>query len=127
MTVSPGFTADEIRGFVEEYACLEHGSKGAWLTAHSISRWRMSRWVRAYHYGDLDSGLIPRKGARITMRSTKLQAERALEAANARIASLEAKVHELEQVNDVLGKAIGLLHDLNAQEPNAIQSNELSS
>ena len=37
----------------------------------------------------------------------------------AEVARLQARVRELEATNDALGKAIGLLHEMNAQEPDA--------
>ena len=37
----------------------------------------------------------------------------------AELARLQARVRELEQANEALGKAIGLLHAMNAQEPGA--------
>lgn len=37
----------------------------------------------------------------------------------AELAHLRKRVHELEQANEALGKAIGLLHAMNAQEPDA--------
>jgi hypothetical protein len=35
------------------------------------------------------------------------------------MAHLRARVHELEPTNEALGKAIGLLHAMNAEEPDA--------
>jgi hypothetical protein len=37
----------------------------------------------------------------------------------AELAHLRARVHELEATNEALGKAIGLLHAVNAEEPDA--------
>jgi hypothetical protein len=37
----------------------------------------------------------------------------------AELAWLRARVHELEATNEALGKAIGLLHAMNAEEPDA--------
>ena len=37
----------------------------------------------------------------------------------AELARLRARVGELEQTNEALGKAIGLLHAMNAEEPDA--------
>lgn len=34
-----------------------------------------------------------------------------------RIKDLEGEVRQLEEANEILGKAIGLLHDKNAQKP----------
>jgi hypothetical protein len=44
-------------------------------------------------------------------------AERA--AHDAEVAKLNARVRELEQTNEALGKAIGLLHQMSEQEPAA--------
>jgi hypothetical protein len=38
------------------------------------------------------------------------------------VAKLNARVRELEQTNEALGKAIGLLHQLNEQEPGAART-----
>ena len=37
----------------------------------------------------------------------------------AELDQLRARVHELEVTNEALGKAIGLLHAMNAEEPDA--------
>ena len=37
----------------------------------------------------------------------------------AELARLQARVRELEATNEALGKAIGLLHEMNAHEPDA--------
>jgi hypothetical protein len=38
---------------------------------------------------------------------------------DAELARLQARVRELETTNEALGKAIGLLHEMNVQEPDA--------
>jgi transposase-like protein len=52
-------------------------------------------------------------------KRTALEKERAAERAAhaAEVARLNSRLHELEETNDALGKAIGLLHKLNEQEP----------
>ena len=54
-------------------------------------------------------------------QSTAVARERARERAahEAEVARLNARVRELEQSNEALGKAIGLLHVMNEQEPAA--------
>ncbi|MBB4138896.1 hypothetical protein BKA10_000690 [Microbacterium invictum] len=37
MTISPGFTAAEIRELVHEYQVQPHGQKGPWLDARGVS------------------------------------------------------------------------------------------
>ena len=44
MAVSVGFTVEEIREFVLEYQALPQGSKGAWLSARSVSYWQLRPW-----------------------------------------------------------------------------------
>jgi hypothetical protein len=40
------------------------------------------------------------------------------------VEQLKERIHELEGTNDVLGKAIGLLHELNVSEPDAKTTSE---
>lgn len=122
MTISPGFTVAEIREFVHEYEVQPYGTKAAWLAARDVSYKRLSRWREAVFEGDLDRGLIPREGSPMTIppvKRTVLERERARERAAqaAEVARLSARVRELEDTNDVLGKAIGLLHTMSEQEP----------
>ena len=122
MTISPGFTAAEIRELVHEYQLQPHGRKGSWLAARAVSYRCLRRWQAAVFEGDLDRELIPRQGSPVTIppsMRTALEKERARERAahEDEVARLTARVHELEDVNDVLGKAIGLLHTMNAHEP----------
>jgi len=124
VTVSSGFTAVEIRERVHEYQLLRHGQKGSWLAERGISPERMRRWRNAVYEGDLDRGLVPRDGGAMTVppgRRTALEKARAAERAaqEAEVARLTARVQELEQTNEALGKAIGLLHALSGQEPGA--------
>lgn len=124
MTVSVGFTAAEIREFVLEYQALPQGSKGPWLSARDVSYWQLRRWLSAVFEGDLDRALIPREGSRMTLppsNRTSIARARAAERAahDAEVAKLQARVRELEQTNEALGKAIGLLHQMSEQEPAA--------
>ena len=124
LTISPGYTTVEIREFVHEYQLQPHGTKGAWLAARDVSYERLRRWRDAVFEGDLDRGLIPREGSGMTVspgKRTALEKERARERAaqEAEVAKLTARVRELEGTNEALGKAIGLLHAMNEQEPTA--------
>lgn len=79
VTVSVGFTAEQIREFVHEYEVQPFGGKGVWLAARGVSYDRLRRWQSAVFEGDVE--------------------------------------RELEAVNNSLGKAIGLLHQMSEQEP----------
>jgi hypothetical protein len=122
MTVSVGFTAVEIREFVHEYYVQSHGQKMAWLAAQGVSYDRLKRWRATVFEGDLDRRLVPREDDVMTVPSPKrtaLEKARAAERAAhaAEVAKLNERIRQLEGTNDVLGKAIGLLHGMNEQEP----------
>ncbi|WP_033104751.1 hypothetical protein [Microbacterium profundi] len=122
MTVSPGFTAMEIREIVHEYQVQPHGQKRPWLAARGVSYARLRRWRDAVFEGDLDRGLVPREGSGMTIppsKRTALEKQRARERAahENEVTRLTARVRELEDTNDALGKAIGLLHAMSEPEP----------
>jgi hypothetical protein len=122
MTISRGFTTVEIRELVHEYQLQPHGQKGRWLAGKDVSYKQMRRWRAAVFEGDLDRGLIPREGSPMIISPstrTALERERARERAAqaAEVARLAARVRELEDTNEALGKAIGLLHAMSAEEP----------
>lgn len=124
LTISPGYTTVEIREFVHEYQLQPHGTKGAWLAARDVPYERLRRWRAAVFEGDLDRGLIPREGSPMTVppsKRTTLEKARARERAaqTAEVTKLTARVRELEDTNEALGKAIGLLHAMSEQEPTA--------
>lgn len=124
MTISAGFTAAEIREFVHEYQAQPYGTKGSWLAAQGVSYRRLERWRVTVFEGDLDRGLIPREGSAMTVppgKRTALERERARERAEqaAEVERLTARVRELEDTNQALGKAIGLLHQMSEHEPDA--------
>lgn len=54
-------------------------------------------------------------------KRSALERQRAKEQAahEAKVARLNARIRELEESNDALGKAMGLLHSLSGQEPDA--------
>jgi hypothetical protein len=121
MTVSAGFTASEIVAFVFEYQRQPQGQKSSWLAGQGITAYRLKRWRRAVFDGDLDRGLIPREGEAVIAPTERAALARKREAdqRDADFARLQARVRELEQTNEALGKAIGLLHSLSEQEPDA--------
>ena len=72
--------------------------------------------------GDLDHGLIPRDSSPVKIppgQRAALERHHAKERAEreAEVARLNARIHELEETNGALGKAIGLLHSMSEQEP----------
>jgi hypothetical protein len=124
MSISPGFTSAEIREFVIEYHLLPHGQKGLWRAAQGVSVRQLKRWEAAVFAGDLDRGLIPREGGGMTVPPAKRTAVAMAAAAKQdrdddELARLRSRVGELEATNEALGKAIGLLHALSEQEPDA--------
>lgn len=125
MTVSVGFSAEEIREFVYAYQAQPHGTKTAWLAARGVTYHRLSTWRLAVFEGDVERGLVPRQAGPMTMppgKRSALQRQRDKERAahEVEVAALSKRVKELEEVNRALGKAIGLLHAMNEQEPSDI-------
>ncbi|MGC5627583.1 hypothetical protein ACPYO6_15105 [Georgenia sp. Z1344] len=110
-------TPQEKAEFVAEYLVVEHGQKLAWLAERGIDSRTMSRWRKAFFFGDLDAELIPRDtslmdvagGAKFKQLEVQLAAEKAAREADRR--EHAAEIERLQEVNDALGKAIGLLHD----------------
>lgn len=127
MSITPGYTTAQIREFVYEYERLPHGTKQEWIDGQTFSRWQMRRWQAAvFGGGDLDRGIIPRQGMSMPSsqefrRRTAKDDVQARQAAE--ITRLEARVRELEGTNEALGKAIGLLHQLNEHEPDTGETN----
>lgn len=124
MSISPGFTPTEIREIVVDYQLLPYGQKGPWLAAQGVSNRQFRRWQATVFDGDLDRGLIPREGDVMTVPPARRRALAKADAARqdrdeAELGRLQARVRELEATNEALGKAIGLLHAMNAQEPDA--------
>lgn len=123
MSISPGFTSAEIRAYVFEYQQQPYGAKAAWLRQQPVSSSTMRRWINAVFDGELDRGLVPREGSGMT--STPRQKREAVarslaaqqEAHEAEVAALNDRIRSLEASNSALGKAIGLLHVLNVEEP----------
>lgn len=121
MGTMTGFTAAEIRELVHEYQLQPHGTKLAWLQVRGISRDKIRRWGDAVFEGDIERSLFPRQAIAMTHpgRRASLEQQRARERAahEAEVERLNARVQELEATNEALGKAIGLLHSRNEQEP----------
>ena len=122
MSISAGFTADEIREIVHEYTAQPFGHKREWLAARGVSYNRLRRWRQAVFEGDLDRGFIPRDSSPVKIppgQRAALERHHAKERAEheAEVARLSARIRELEETNGALGKAIGLLHSMNEQEP----------
>jgi transposase-like protein len=122
LSISAGFTAAEICEVVFEYQGLAHGRKAEWLIEHGITGRQMRRWRDSLFEGDLDRGLIPREGSPVTVppgKRTAVARTRAAERAahEIEVERLNARIRELQEANDALGKAIGLLHERSEHEP----------
>jgi hypothetical protein len=122
VSISAGYTADEIREFVHEYTAQPFGRKAEWLAEQAVSYDRLRRWRSAVFGGDLDRGLIPRDSGGVSITPGQraalerhLARERAEHAAE--VERLNERIRELEEVSGALGKAIGLLHLMSEQEP----------
>jgi DNA-binding transcriptional MerR regulator len=125
MSIAPGYTNDQVREFVYEYDRQPHGTKGTWLARTEVSPRMLHRWRSAVYDGDIDKGLVPGDTGGVKSSYSQRRAVASRQDAEARrIAELEKQVAELqssnsklEATNDALGKAIGLLHELNAHGP----------
>lgn len=117
MSIDPGYTNEEVRAAVYEYERRPHGTKGAWLDSQGISRGKLRRWRDAVFDGDLDRGWIPREGGAMTSPNQRRRLTRHHGQSEADNEQLRARIRELEAANEALGKAIGLLHQRNEQEP----------
>ena len=121
--LSAEFTGEQIREMVFEYCRLPYGQHGPWMVAHpSISRGMMTRWRTAVFDGDVDRGLVPRQTEPMNAQPKGRQGmveRRAIEKARhaEELAHRDAQIRELKETNELLGKAIGLLHTLNVPEP----------
>jgi len=116
MSITPGWTAQQIRDFVYDYESQPFGGRAEWLAERGVSYGQLRRWRSAAFDGDLEEGLIPREGLSVSVRRQIIKREAGR---IAEIDQLKAHVKELKEVNDALGKAIGLLHKLSEQEPAA--------
>lgn len=127
MSITPGYTDDEIRAYVYEYERQPWGTKDAWRRAQGFTHHRIRRWRQAVFDGDLALGLIPREGVLMTDSTDRRRV--ASQHARGEIESeqLRARIRELEATNEALGKAIGLLHQLNEQGSDTSETNEPKS
>ena len=121
MAFSAGFTAAEIVEFVRMYQRQPQGQKTKWLAEQGVTSHRLKRWRQAVYDGDLDRGLFPRESGVMIPPTERTALARAADIAQreSELARLRARVRELEQTNEALGKAIGLLHSLSEQESDA--------
>jgi len=127
VSIAPGYTGDEVREFVYEYERQPWGTRQGWLDERGVSRDRFRRWRNTVFDGDLDRGLIPREGSRMTSPSSRRRAAKQHDEQAAENERLQARVRELEATNEALGKAIGLLHQLSEQEPGTSETSEPNS
>lgn len=126
MSITPGFTTAEMRELVHEYQLMAHGQKATRLRERGIRYAHVIKCRKAVFGGDLDRGLVPRqaRGMAVPLKQrTELEKQRAAESAahQAETEKLNARIRELEETNIVRGKAIGLLHQMSEQEPDAPQ------
>ena len=125
MSLSPGYTADEIRAYVFDYQEQPYGTKNIWLEQQSLTTSVMRRWTAAVFEGELDRGLVPREGSGMPSnpRQRREIVERSLSAQqkahDAERHELNERIRSLEASNTALGKAIGLLHAMSEEEPGA--------
>ncbi|MGO1508444.1 MAG: hypothetical protein ACTH07_10225 [Microbacterium sp.] len=121
MSLSPGFTSAQIRGFVFEYQRQRYGTKKDWLARQPFSKAQFMRWQKAVFNGDLERGLVPRDAGGMSPRRKRelveLSADQLRAHHEAEVAMLNERIRQLEGTNDALGKAIGLLHVLREEEP----------
>lgn len=127
MSIAPGYTDEEIRSIVYEYERLRYGTKYAWVDKQSFSMHQLRRWRDAVYDGDLDRGLVPREGGRMTTPNQRRHIAKKDVQEEADNEQLRARIRELEATNEALGKAIGLLHQLSEHEPDTSQTNEPKS
>jgi hypothetical protein len=94
-------------------------SKGSGIKPGTVHKIR--RWGAAIFEGDIERALFPRQASPMThpAKRTSLERQRARERAvhELEVERLNARVQELEAMNEALGKAIGLLHSRSEQEP----------
>jgi len=117
MSITPGWTATQIRDFVYEYERQPHGTKAAWLAGKGVSAERLRRWRDAVFAGNLEAGLVPREGSELASPAVRRHIIAREAARLAEIEALRTQVQELKDINNALGKAIGLLHKVSEQEP----------
>lgn len=127
MTISPGYTNDEIRELVYTYDLQPWSTREAWLAEQGVTRDRFRRRRTMVYDGDLARGLIPREGSNMTSSPVRRHVARIDNESAREKEQLRARIRELEATNGALGKAIGLLHQLNEHEPDIPETPEQPS
>lgn len=128
MTVTPGFTAEDITGFVREYLDVPRGSRDEWLREQPFTKQQMHRWRQAYFDGDLEQGQVSHQSSSGAQGIAKAEAaekellraqEKAQEelaalrhAHQVKVAKLDARIKMLERGNATLENAIETLQNL---------------
>lgn len=126
---SKKFTKEEVREFVHEYYLQPYGTRTKWLASKSVSDRTFRQWRLMLVQGDIDRRLSPRDPDPMGPMHRELSA---FEKARAKeivehqstVQQLQKRIAELEGTNSALGKAIGLLHELNVPEPDTAQMSE---
>ena len=124
MAIARGWTDDEVRAFVYEYERQPWGTRLQWLAAQGVNRDRLQRWRSAVFDGDLERSLVPRDSSAGSSPAQRRAIAQGRDQQLVEVDALKERVRQLEEVNDVLGKAIGLLHQMNAQGPVSNEMNE---
>jgi len=125
MSITPGWTDQQIRDFVYEYEKQPYGTRSRWLAEQGVAQSQFRRWRNTIVDGNLEEGLVPRQAVTpLVERRVVLRREAAQQG---EIEALRTQVRELKEVNEALGKAIGLLHKLSEQEPTTPATNEPNS
>lgn len=124
MVIARGWTDGEVREFVYEYERQPWGTRRSWLDEQGVSWDRFRRWRNVVFDGDMDRSLIPRDGSHMTSPPDRRKFAKEREKERAETEQLRARIRELEQTNEALGKAIGLLHQLNEPEPDTLKMGE---
>ena len=125
MSITPGWTTQQIRDFVYEYERRPHGTKQALLEERGVSAGQLRRWQDTVFEGNLEEGLVPRAEREKLSLEVRRQIARHDTVLLVQIEKLETEVRELKEVNEALGKAIGLLHKLSEQEPGTCPTDAL--
>ncbi len=125
MAALPALTVEEIRELVYEYLALPYGARGRFLAERDISPHRFHRWRRTVVAGDIERGLVPRNGvmvshdesaeiSRLATTVKRLQAELAVK--DSQLMTKDVELRRAQAAVTALGKAIGLLRPLSADE-----------
>lgn len=134
MTLSAGYSNEQIIEIVESYMRLPWGQKGRWLAEQSISQGVFRRWRLTYEAGTIDVGLVPRyvrgmvtKDNGVSTRTMQDGLARQRAEYEGQIAQLQERIEALQAGNEALGKAIGFLRENAGQESEAATEQSPSS